>query len=258
MGIDPMTFIAQIINLFVLVWILKRFLYRPVLQVIEKRQSEINQENQSIFQKSKEIDKMHLDLQKEKAKYEAFEEQQRVALEKEIQKVRTKELNQLKEQISVSREKSLKALQEEENQLKAETLHLICQDFVKVSEKILAKLTENTPMDRILDLFLEKCATLSKKYKDKINNVLKNQKVIFVSSSKNLTNNQQKKISVFLKKEFRIPQKCQIKYQTKENLIFGIELRIDSVIIDWTIQNYFDELEENLNISLLQNETVKE
>ena len=38
MGFDLVTFIAQIVNLFVLVWLLKRFLYRPILEVIEKRQ----------------------------------------------------------------------------------------------------------------------------------------------------------------------------------------------------------------------------
>ena len=38
MGFDLVTFVAQIVNLFVLVWLLKRFLYRPILEVIEKRQ----------------------------------------------------------------------------------------------------------------------------------------------------------------------------------------------------------------------------
>ena len=31
MGIDLVTLIAQIINLLILIWLLKRFLYRPVL-----------------------------------------------------------------------------------------------------------------------------------------------------------------------------------------------------------------------------------
>lgn len=258
MGIDPMTFFAQIVNLFVLVWILKRFLYHPVLRIIQKRQDEINQEIQSVSLKTKEVDKMSLDLKKEKERYEVFEQQQKQALADEIKKVRFKEMTHLKEQINLLRQKSLETVKEEEQQLKSETLHTICQDFLNISEKVLTTLTEETPIDRILDLFMDKCSALTKKEKNRLNNSLKNQKVVFVNSSKDLTNNQKNKISSFLKKEFLFPVKCQIKYQTREDLIFGIELCINAITIDWSIQNYFDELGQNLNSSLMQNESVKE
>ena len=38
MGIDLVTLIAQIINLLILIWLLKRFLYRPVLNMLQARQ----------------------------------------------------------------------------------------------------------------------------------------------------------------------------------------------------------------------------
>ncbi len=40
MEFDLTTFILEVINFLVLVWLLKRFFYRPVLAVIEKRQAE--------------------------------------------------------------------------------------------------------------------------------------------------------------------------------------------------------------------------
>ena len=41
MGINWVVFFAQIVNLFVLVWLLKKFLYRPIINAVEKRQAEI-------------------------------------------------------------------------------------------------------------------------------------------------------------------------------------------------------------------------
>ena len=41
MELNWTTVILEIINFLVLVWILKRFLYRPVLQVIEERRARI-------------------------------------------------------------------------------------------------------------------------------------------------------------------------------------------------------------------------
>ena len=63
MGFDLVTFIAQIVNLFVLVWLLKRFLYRPILEVIEKRQQEIRNKLQA-------AEDMRIESQKERKKWE--------------------------------------------------------------------------------------------------------------------------------------------------------------------------------------------
>ena len=63
MGFDLVTFIAQIVNLFVLVWLLKRFLYRPILEVIEKRQQEIRDKVQA-------ADDIRLQSEKERKKWE--------------------------------------------------------------------------------------------------------------------------------------------------------------------------------------------
>ena len=43
MQIDWTTFILQIVNFVVLVWLLKRFLYRPVLDAIARRRTAIEQ-----------------------------------------------------------------------------------------------------------------------------------------------------------------------------------------------------------------------
>ena len=41
MEIDSTSFVLEIINFLVLVWLLKHFLYRPVLDIIAKRQQQI-------------------------------------------------------------------------------------------------------------------------------------------------------------------------------------------------------------------------
>ncbi|MBZ0106858.1 MAG: F0F1 ATP synthase subunit delta [Sulfuricella denitrificans] len=43
MDLDWTTFILEIVNFLVLVWILKRFLYRPVLEVIARRRTQIEE-----------------------------------------------------------------------------------------------------------------------------------------------------------------------------------------------------------------------
>ena len=54
MGIDLVTLIAQIINLLVLIWLMKRFLYQPILKMISERQALIENEIQKAYQARKE------------------------------------------------------------------------------------------------------------------------------------------------------------------------------------------------------------
>lgn len=42
-GFEPILFFAQIINFIILLWILKKFLYRPILQTLKNRQREIQE-----------------------------------------------------------------------------------------------------------------------------------------------------------------------------------------------------------------------
>ena len=54
MGIDLVTLIAQIINLVVLIWLMKRFLYQPVLKMISERQALIDAEIKKAHQARQE------------------------------------------------------------------------------------------------------------------------------------------------------------------------------------------------------------
>ena len=70
MGLDGVTFVAQIVNLFVLIWLLKRFLYHPILNVIDKRQAEINAAVQSAQEAKAQADKEKAEWEKEKAHFD--------------------------------------------------------------------------------------------------------------------------------------------------------------------------------------------
>ena len=105
MGINWVTFLAQIVNLFVLVWLLKKFLYRPILNAVDKRQSEIlgrvdkarqeqklaEEEHQKLLQKQADFDtqkqKLYDDTSKEGEAYKAKSFEQ---IESEKQKMREK------------------------------------------------------------------------------------------------------------------------------------------------------------------------
>ena len=57
MSIDWITVLAQIINLAVLAWLLKKFLYKPVLDMVDQRQALIDSEIQKAQDAAKQAQK---------------------------------------------------------------------------------------------------------------------------------------------------------------------------------------------------------
>jgi len=100
------TFLLEIINFLVLVWILKRFLYRPVLSVLEKRRKEIEQnlnEANSHHTQAIELEQQY----KKRLEDWALEKQQlKDTLQQEIQAERTQRLEQLETELTSEREKT--------------------------------------------------------------------------------------------------------------------------------------------------------
>lgn len=98
MELDWSTFLLEIVNVLVLVWLLKRFLYQPVMTVIEERKTAI----------AKTVADAH-HVQNEAQALQDRYERRLVEWEKEKEQVRM----QLQEDIASERQRRLAALQDE-------------------------------------------------------------------------------------------------------------------------------------------------
>ena len=250
MEIDWITFVAQIVNLFVLVWLLKRFLYRPVLDVIEKRRNEINEKMNSAASLQKQAESELHSLQSEKAIFEKSLQKQRNDLAKELALYRKENLDKIIQEAKLLKEQLQDQIKIQNENLKSELEHFISHDFLTISGKIITDLTDATPIERVLNLFYQKLIKLTKSEKLKIDKTLKTQKVIFVNSSEALSENHKQDMNRFLREYFDIPTKTQIRYRTESTLVLGIEIRFADISIDWTVKNYLDEMEQALELIL--------
>lgn len=246
MQIDWITFVAQIVNLFVLVWLLKRFLYKPVLDVIEKRRNEINEKIDSATTLQRQAESEFQALESEKATFEKSLQKQRNDLAKELTQQRKESLEDIKQEASQLKSQLHEQVKIQNENLKSELENFISHDFLNIAGKIITDLTDATPIERVLNLFYKKLISLTKSEKTKIDKIIKNQKVIFVNSSEALSENHKQDMNRFLRDYFEISPKTKIQYKTESTLVLGIEIRFAENSIDWTIKNYLNELEQGL------------
>ena len=111
MELNWSTFVLEIINFLVLVWILKRFLYVPVKAAIDGRQKRIDAALAQAEARRAEADRTKADYEDQKQDWERERAQTRLDLEQEITAERARRIQEI-EQESARRQQRADVLDE--------------------------------------------------------------------------------------------------------------------------------------------------
>jgi F-type H+-transporting ATPase subunit b len=106
MELDWSTFLLEIINFLILMWILKRFLYRPILEVIARRRQGVEKTLREAQTLRAEAEAMKLQYQRRLGDWEQEKAQAWEALQKALADERTRQSKQLDNLLAQQREKN--------------------------------------------------------------------------------------------------------------------------------------------------------
>jgi len=237
-GIDWKMILAQILNFLILVFLLKKFLYKPILK-------EINEERE----KEKLLKDFEKRIKEEKEAWEKEKEKEKEALKKEAEEILL-EAKKLAEEFK--RKNIISAQKEAERIIKTAKLQAKREgEYIlekkensikeKIFEKIFENFKENLPLElkmKIQNFFFEKIFQKIEKIPsdifEKEKKLLKKQKKkikIKVISALPLEENQKKKLKEFLIKKFNFPQ-IELEFSIKEKLIAGLMLEIKGYLLE--------------------------
>lgn len=250
MGINWVTFIAQIVNLFVLIWLLKRFLYRPILEAVEKRQAEIAKKVRQAHQEYEAAQNEHQSLINQKVAFqkekEALFNQAATQIDK-LKQEQKEELTKLKEKTI---QKMYAQMRVEKESIETQIRDLTVENFMKLSKKMMNDFGILTPMDNAVILFQKALNKLSLKEKKEIGGSILKQKEITILCTPAPSEEQRKAIQNALSNAFSLPSTIQYVFKEENALIIGIEIKIADLLVSWNLKSYLDEMQENINKAL--------
>lgn len=244
MEINWFTVVAQVLNFFLLVWLLKRFLYKPILNAISEREDKIEKQI-----KDAEIAKsVALKEQEEfKQKNETFEFEKKARIDQVI--VETKEMreklvenarleaNALKDQL----DKKIKEQQENSTKVLAQKLQ---EEVFAVSRKTLKDLASVKLEEQATSIFIQRITDLKEDNLIQFKNAFQSNLVpIMLRSAFSLSEKQQEQIEKTV--DQLLTTKAKYSYQLAPEIIGGIELSTNEYKLSWSISAYLTSLEEN-------------
>lgn len=249
MLIDWFTVVAQVINFLILVWLMKRFLYQPILNAIDAREKRIASELADADAQKSEAQKERDDYQHKNA---AFDQQRATLLAKvteEAQADRKRLLDEARQdadQLSAKRQESLRN--------DAHSLHQAIrtrtqQEVFAIARKILTDLAATDLEERIGAMFTRRLRELSRETKDGFAHALKTAaEPARVSSAFDLPAAQRNAIQKALNETFSAD--VNLKFETMPDSVCGIEISVNGQKIAWSIADYLASLEKSVGALL--------
>ena len=245
MLIDSFTIIAQIINFLILIYLLKRFLFNRIIQIMDEREKQITDQMQDA-KTAKETAQKELDEQ-QRIREELQEKWNEMLAQakKDAQKKREELVKDARSKIDEEQKNWREAILKQRTAFLRDLRHLSCEQVCQMSRKVLADLADEKLENQLIENFLIQLGKLSKEEKDDfVRFIDKDERKIWVDSSFKLTCKKESGIRKILEKI--IGDKVEINFKVSPKLICGIETRTEGKKISWNIENYLDGLEEQL------------
>ena len=245
MLLDWFTIGAQALNFLILVWLMKRFLYKPILNAIDAREKLIAKELADADAKKSEAQKERDEFQK---KNEEFDQQRAALLTKATDEAKAERLRLVEEArkaadaLSAKRQESLV---NDAHNLNQAISRLAQKEVFAITRKALTDLATTSLEERMGEVFDRRLRELDDKSKSVLGEALKkNSEPALIRSTFDLPAAQRAAIQNALNETFSA--EIHIRFETSPDLVSGIELSANGQKVGWTIADYLASLEKGV------------
>jgi F-type H+-transporting ATPase subunit b len=245
MLIDWFTICAQALNFLILVWLMKRFLYKPILQAIDAREKRIAAELADAAAKKAEAQKERDEFQR---KNEEFD-QRRAALLKqatdEANAERQRLLDEARNAAATLSSKRQETLINEEHNLHEAISRRTQQEVFAIARKALTDLAGTSLEERMVDVFVRRLHELSGEAKGLLAAALTgSSNPVIVRTAFDLPPVQRASAEGAIKET--LGTETRICFETAPALVSGIELIANGQKMAWSIADYLVSLEKGV------------
>ena len=242
MLIDWFTVGAQALNFLVLVWLLKRFLFKPVLAAIDVREKAIAAELAGAAAKKAEADKEHLEFVKKRADADHEHAALMAKAVQEAEAERQRLVGEARRSADEMTSKRQAALVQEARDLRQSLRERAGLEVFAIARKALADLATADLEERMGDTFTRRMRALSAHEKSGLASALETgASPAVLRSAFELPIRERATIQNSLNETFS--SDVHVRFETAPALVCGIELTAGGLKVGWTIDGYLSSLE---------------
>ncbi len=256
MLIDWFTVGAQALNFLILVWLMQRYLYKPIRRAIDEREKLIATELANADAKKAAAQKEHEEFDHKNAEFD----QQRAALlnkaTNDAQAERQRLLDEARRAAAALSAKRQETLRNEEHDLHQAITKRTQQEVFAIVRKALTDLATASLEERLGEVFTRRLREMDGKAKEGLGGALKTASGPgLVRSTFDMPAEQRAAIQNALNETFSA--EVRVRFETAPELIAGIELSTDGQKVGWNIADYLESLQQGVDDLLKKKEAAE-
>ena len=245
MLIDWFTVGAQTLNFLILVWLMKRFLYKPILHAIDKREKRIAAEIANADKKKAEAQK---ETDEFKHKNETLDQQRAALLSKATDEAKAEGrrlLDEARKAADAMSAKRMETLRNDAGALNQAISRRTQQEVFAIVRKALTDLATVSLEKRLGEVFTRRLREMDDPAKADLAEAIKTASdPARVRSAFDLPEEQRAAIQNALNETFSA--EIHVRFETAPDLISGIELSANGQKVAWSIADYLTSMEKGV------------
>jgi F-type H+-transporting ATPase subunit b len=242
---------AQALNFLILVWLMKHFLYQPVLNAIDGREKKIAAELADAATKKAEAEKDRDDFQK---KNEDFDRERVGLLTKasdEANAERQRLLGEARKSADELSAKRQEKLRSDTVSLQQTLVRKTQEEVFSIARKTLSDLATTELEERMVAVFTHRLGEMNGEARKAMESAIRStMDPSIVRSAFALPASERAKVQNAINETFSLD--VHLRFETSPDLVSGIELTANGQKIAWSIADYLTSLEERLGELLKQ------
>jgi F-type H+-transporting ATPase subunit b len=243
---DWFTVIAQIINFLILVALLRRFLYRPIVDAMAAREQRIASRLEMAEQKMRAAEQ---EIETYRRKNQELQEQREQMLQRareEVEIWRKEQLNRARQEIEETQARWYRAIQQEKEAFLRDLQRQAGHQIYTIARQALADLANADLEKHIIQVFLQRLSELEGEAREKLwQAIQKSGNELLIRSSFELPADMRQEILSTLQEHLAVDG-WSARFELSPEVIGGIEIQGQGHKVSWSLASYLETLEESL------------
>jgi F-type H+-transporting ATPase subunit b len=244
--INWFTVAAQIVNFLILVALLKRFLYGPIVAAMTAREGRIAAQLTEAQQKRQEAEQEEVSLRQ---KIRVIEEQRQEMLTeagRQAEAHKQELFSQARQEMEQIGQKWAASLKRDKETFLQNLKQRLAQEVVTISRRALQEMGNLELEQRLTEVFLDRLRQLAPEEEATIReSIQETGGELLITTAFDLSEEIRQKIAAQVQEQFG--RDLALRFATSGELLAGIELLTSSRKLAWSLGSFLDSLEEDLS-----------
>jgi len=244
--IDYFTTAAQVVNFALLVFLLKHFLYRPLLKLMDEREMKIISRQKAAEDAKREAQAEAQSYRKKKEELSAEHEELLVKAKEDAKEFRADMMKKARDEIEETKIEWQRDLQRQRDDFISDLRKYSGRQLYAISRRALRDLANEDLERQIMIVFINRLKNLEESERETIKDFVKDsEQIIIVRSAFKVPEDIQQKIKDALASHAEADVRVQ--FEIVDDLICGVVMSAKNVEIAWNIAGYLDSLEADFS-----------